>query len=130
MDKKDRQFFTDLFRMFARKLDTSFQSIHNKLDHIMTNQSDFDASLAKLKPAIGQVKSDFEAYKAAANAAGVDLSTEETALEDSLSELSDLHTEVSGGTATSTDATSTDATEPDPSSDQNAGAAQPASSGS
>lgn len=116
--------------MFARKLDTSFQSIHNKLDHIMTNQSDFDASLAKLKPAIGQVKSDFEAYKAAANAAGVDLSTEETALEDSLSELSDLHTEVSGGTATSTDATSTDATEPDPSSDQNAGAAQPASSGS
>ncbi len=78
--------------MFARKLDTSFQSIHNKLDHIMTNQSDFDASLAKLKPAIGQVKSDFEAYKAAANAAGVDLSTEETALEDSLSELSDLHT--------------------------------------
>jgi hypothetical protein len=117
MDKKDRQFLSELFRMFARKLDTSFQLLHEKLNTIMTKQTDFAASLALLKPAIDQVKSDFETYKSAAQAAGVDLSTEETALQDSLDELSDLHTEVSGGTATSsTDATATDTTS-DPSTD-------------
>ena len=102
--------------MFARKLDTSFLSIHIKLNSIMTSQSDFDAKLALLKPAIDQVKSDFEAYKAAANAAGVDLTTEETALQGSLDELSDLHTEVSGGTA-NPDPSSTDTSSSNASSD-------------
>lgn len=96
MDKKDRMFFKEIFARFAKKLDESFASIHIKLNTIMTRQSDFDASLAKLKPAIDQVKSDFEAYKAAAQAQGVDLTNEETALDTSLGALADLHTEVSG----------------------------------
>ncbi|HEY3875023.1 MAG TPA: hypothetical protein VGM92_06075 [Candidatus Kapabacteria bacterium] len=67
----------------------------------MTRQDDFDTSLAKLAPAIDQVKSDFEAYKAAAQAQGVDLQSEEDKLTASLGALSDLHNEVSGNAPTS-----------------------------
>jgi hypothetical protein len=109
MDKKDRMFFKEVLSRFAKKLDESFTSIHIKLNLIMTRQSDFDAALAKLKPAIDQVKSDFEAYKNEAAAQGLDLTDEETTLETSLSALTDLHTEVSGGTTSSTGTSSTDA---------------------
>lgn len=122
MDKKDRMFFKEILTRFAKKLDESFASIHIKLNKIMITESDFGAKLATLKPAIDQVQSDFEAYKAAANAAGVDLTSEETSLQASLDELSALHTEVSGGTSpagtpvpSSSDPSTGDAPQPAPS---------------